>query len=153
MVGLAAALASSGASVSVQSICQADFSTAFDGVLAAVGDRLADACLETGYTPAADGTIGCELYERLPAAGGDQPWQCSDLPSSEAYTRVGVDEGGGEVCRIAQIGRAGAGTEPGWVYDDGSLGAFSMLPRGCARRIAFSVITPVRGATLQVVCQ
>jgi hypothetical protein len=152
MVAVAQGLRARGASVSVQSICQADFSTAFDGVLAAVGGRLEDACLEMPYTPAADGTIGCQLFERLPAAGGDQPWQCSDLPNSEAYTRVGVDVGGGEVCRVTQVGRAGAGIDPGWIYDDGSLGAFSMLPTGCGQRIAFSVITPVRGATLQVVC-
>lgn len=143
----------------VQSICQADFGPAIDVLVNRIAHALGGACLPRELNPDADGNVGCEVLEVLPITGNYT--HCSDLPTPEAYelarTEATLDADGNaierELCRVRQVGRAGAGGTAGWVYDDGSLGAFSDdLPEGCTQRIAFSALTPVTGAEIRLEC-
>ncbi len=142
----------------VQSICQSDFGPAIDVLVRRIANALGGACLPRELNPDADGNVPCDVLQVLPANTPHS--HCSDLTNPEAFelvrTETSVDGAGNlierEVCRVQQVGRAGAGTTPGWVYDDGTLGSFSSLPAGCTQRIAFSALTPVTGANIRLEC-
>ncbi len=147
----------------VQSICQTDFGPAIDVLVNRIANALGGACLPRQLNPDADGNVDCDVLEVLPSGGTTT--HCADLPNPEAYelarTERSVDASGSpvlhEVCRVRQVGRAGAGNvvggvTPGWVYDDGTLGAFSELAQGCTQRIAFSALMPVTGADIRLEC-
>ena len=150
----------------VQSICQTDFGPAIDILVARIANALGGACLPRQLNPDADGNVNCDVLEVLPSDGSVT--HCSDLPEAgTTYTlaRTETTTGAGgvpvtrEVCRVRQVGRAGAGgvaggVTPGWVYDDGpmNLGGFSDLPAGCSQRIAFSNLMPITGAEIRLEC-
>jgi hypothetical protein len=107
--------------------------------------------------------VNCSVIELLPTIeSGAQVVHCADLPSSDAYSLSGVEtirQADGttahrELCRVRQVGRAGAGTRAGWAYDDGNaaLGTWSTLRAGCTQRIGFSLIDPVPGAEIRLQC-
>ena len=136
----------------VQSICGDDFGPAIDLLVRRLAPVLDGRCQWSPLTRDAQGLAGCDVWEILPLGV-----RCGDLDHPEAFTFGGLeaDAAGAlrEVCRVSQVTGADAGRLPGWVYDDGTLGAFSAgLPVGCARRIAFSVITPVAGAWITRSC-
>lgn len=153
-----------GASTTVQSICSDDFTAAVDVVLEKISATLAGACLPRSLSRdrSHDGGRRCDILMLLPRIGGPAAVQhCADMPSPEAFTleRVEVTTVGGaeirrELCRVRYVGVEGAGTVPGWFLDDGDprLGAASMLPHGCDRRIAFSVVQAAHGAELRLEC-
>ena len=148
----------------VQSICQVDFGPAIDILVQRIANALGGACLPRQLNPDADGNVNCDVLEVLPSTGSLT--RCADLPNSAAtyeLARTETTAGPGgtvvtrEVCRVRQVGRAGAGgvaggVTPGWVYDDGTLGAFSDLPAMCNQRIAFSNLMPVTGADIRLEC-
>jgi hypothetical protein len=147
----------------VQSICQTDFGPAIDVLVNRIANALGGTCLPRQLNPDADGNVDCSVVEVLPSTGPTT--HCADLPEQDTYelARIerGVDDSGAvverEVCRVRQVGRAGAGgvaggVVPGWVYDDGTLGAFSELPAGCMQRIAFSALMPIGGADIRLEC-
>jgi len=135
----------------VQSICQTDFGPAIDILVNRIANVLGGACLPRQLNPDADGNVDCDVLEVLPNTGPTT--HCGDLPHPTAYdllrTEVASDGTMREVCRVHQVGRAGAGTASGWVYDDDTLGSFSNLPMGCTQRIAFSQLDPVTGAEIR----
>ncbi len=140
---LAQQLRSAGAKVTLESICNADFTSAFDHILTLIVDTLGPSvpCIRP-LMPSADGTVDCQLY-----ASGTH---CTDFTPAVAVTES-TDQYGYQVCRLPQITRDRAGIDPGWIYDDGTLGAFSMLPHGCTQRIAFSALT-AHPAPFTLVC-
>ncbi len=101
--------------------------------------------------------IGCTVYEVLaPVGSGAEFERCAGLLHGEAYELAGERteialgvEVRREICRVRQVGRAGAGTEAGWFYDDGSAPG-STLPAACDQRISFSVVAP--GAEVVLAC-
>jgi hypothetical protein len=151
-----------GASTTVQSICNTSFTGAVDVIIEKISAALAGACLPRELNPDAEGNVPCDVFQLLPQIGGSAEFQhCADLFNPDAFelereevTTVGGTEVRRELCRVRQVGRAGAGTVSGWYYDDGDprLGAASMLPAGCGQRIAFSVAQPVTGAEVRLEC-
>lgn len=163
MTQLAQLLNSAGAHTTIQSICANSFGPAFDEIINIVSQALSGACLGRALNPDADGNVDCDVLEVLPAIdSGAAITHCADLPNPDAYdpnpdietsmTSAGMISR--EVCRIHQVGRSGAGTVPGWAYDDGNaaLGAWSALPTSCGQRVGFSVISPVTGAEVRLQC-
>jgi hypothetical protein len=158
MVEVASGLAARGAHASVHSICASDFSAAIDDLVGGLADILSATCLPHALNPDADGNVPCEVLELLPALeeGGAH---CADLPNADAYTYVRTEVSSlgdrtlhRELCRIRQVGRAGAGVDHGWAYDEGTLGSFSHLAPGCGQRIALSQLDPINGAELRLQC-
>lgn len=163
MVQVAHGLSMGGATVSVHSICNADFTPAIDDIIDKISHALGGACLGRVLNPDADGNVNCDVLELLPAVESDATVvHCADLPTPDAYTLVRVElaaQADGtdqhrELCRLRQVGRAGAGTVAGWAYDDGNaaLGAWSMRPAGCTQRIGLSLVNAVSGAEVQLQC-
>lgn len=143
---VAGGLAAAGVSVSMQSICNTDFSGAFQAVVGHVAETLEASCLATPIETDAAGRIGCDVTVLL-APGA----RFEDLPHAEAYASEGVEDGR-ERCRLRQLTTNEAGASVGWLYDDGSLPGWSALPAGCAQRIGFSVIEPPPGADVRLTC-
>jgi hypothetical protein len=161
MVQVAEGLAAAGATASVHSICNGDFAPAIDDLVARLAEALDSVCLERSVNPDAEGNVPCELLELLPAIETGGP-RCASLPHPEAYTYVRTEaypqpDGGTlhrELCRVRQVGRAGAGVQAGWAYDDGNpaLGAWSALPTGCGQRVGFSVVSAMTGSEVALLC-
>ena len=161
IVQVARGLAQRMASVSVHSICQNDFTPAVDDIINKISMALSGACLTRALNPDANGNVNCDVLELLPPDG--DMIHCSSLQNPTAYTHVRDEvtmlaDGTRitrELCRIRQVGRMGAGTMPGWAYDDGNAAlpaGFSMLPPHCGQRVGFSVISPVDGAEVRLQC-
>jgi len=163
MTELAQLLNSAGASSTIQSICSSDFGPAFDEIINIVSMALQGACLARQLNPDADGNVDCDVLDVLPPIGSGATYEhCADLEHPEAYTLEATEAtviAGStimrEVCRVHQVGRAGAGIDPGWAYDDGNAGlmaGWSSLPAGCTQRVGFSVVSPVTGAEVRLQC-
>jgi hypothetical protein len=138
----------------VQSICQSDFGPAISALARQFERAIGGACLPRPLNPDAEGLVPCDVLEVVPPGE-----HCATLDVAEAYSFAGIEADPSdpsvtrEVCRVRQVGRAGAGTEAGWVYDDGTLGPFSAsMPAACTQRIALSVIEPIRGAEQRLQC-
>lgn len=158
---VAEGLAAAGASVSLQSICDTDFSAAFDAVIGHVVGTLEASCLAAPVPTDASGAIDCDVLEVLPAIGsGAAIEHCADLPHAEAYVLEGLQDSMSadgtiahhERCRIRQLTRETVGAEAGWLYDEGSIAGWSSLTTGCAQRIGLSVIATAPGADMRLVC-
>ncbi len=160
IVEVAQGLERLGASTTIQSICNTSFTGAVDVIIEKISAALAGACLPRELNPDAEGNVPCDVFELLPQIGGSGEFQhCADLPNAEAFeldttetttvSGVSVER---ELCRVRQVGRAGAAVTAGWYYDDGTLGAASDLPPLCGQRIAFSVASPVTGAEVRLEC-
>lgn len=164
---IAQALNAVGAATTLQSICNAPSIDALaDGGIYGDGvGHIEGLCLPRPIATDADGVAPCELTMTLPAIGTSrEPEHCRDLDHAEAYTLDHVvslvDPIDGtprsrEVCRVRQVGRAGAGIDAGWAYDDGSpalMPGWSSLGLGCAQRAGLSVIGWGHGVDVRIVC-
>jgi len=159
MVDLARQLEERGSNGIVQSICQDDFTPALTAIIEKIADVLGGACLPRALNPGPDGSVNCDVTERLPAIGDFTT--CASLASlgrdPEPIRREIVGEDEVEVCRVNQIvpdRRSGAvpvGT-PGWYYDDFS----SDVMTRCAdtpQRISFSAgAEPKTGVLVRLEC-
>ncbi len=152
----AAGLSARGASVSLASICSADYGPAIDGVIAKIADALNGACLPRDLNPDAEGRVECEVFEVLPAAGGssDVVTDCARLGGRELVEVVERDGVVRQRCRVTQLDRAAglAGTAAGWFYDDASAErAASCGDDG--QRISFTeVARPAQGSLIELEC-
>jgi len=162
---LARALNADGAQTTVQSICNPDLHPLADVYVERGTETRYGICLPRGLAVDAQGLVPCELTMALPPIGTSvEPEHCSDLPSPEAFqldhVEAVTDPVDGtlrsrEVCRVRQVGYAGAGTEVGWSYDDGSpqlMPAWSWLPMGCTQRIGLSAFEPGHEWELRAIC-
>lgn len=158
MTQLAQQMDAVGATVSVHSICNPSFEGAFDGIVQSISEAIAGGCLARGLDPDGNGFIDCDVFEVLPSG-----MRCAELSRPEAFALDHVETNtftdgtmlSREVCRVRQVGRAGAGIEPGWAYDDGDprlLAGWSDLPLACSQRIGLSEIDAIFGAEVYVAC-
>jgi hypothetical protein len=156
---LAGALYDAGATTTVQSICNTDFSPAFEEIIRLVSEAIDGHCLYQPLDPDGNGFVDCDVDVVLPPMA-----HCSELEHPEAYERRDDEvarladgtEVRREVCRMRQVGRAGAGREAGWAYDDGDARlapGWSHLAAGCTQDIALSLIEPVFGAEGRLSCE
>ena len=165
MTELARQLDGAGAAVTVQSICNTDFSAAFSEIIRIVSNALSGACLARQLNPDADGNVDCDVLEALPPVGSGASYERCDQLIAENPTAYELDhtettmnsDGTSvtrEVCRITQVGHSGAGTLPGWAYDtrDNEVPGWSMIPMGCNQRIGLSMISAVPGAEVRLQC-
>jgi hypothetical protein len=162
LVEVAQGLQQRGASVSVRSICDADFTAVVDDLASRIAPAIDGDCLARALPTDTAGNVECEVLEALPASG--PVVHCADLAHPEAYTLVRTEPvtlpdgttGTREVCRVRQVGRAGAAADvAGWAYDDGNpaLGAFTDLPLLCGQAIHFtSEIETIAPSEIQLRC-
>ena len=115
----------------VRSICEESFEAALAELTRRIGRRITQACLNRSLTPAADGTVPCEVFETLPVGV-----QCTDLP---ARFPIGVDEDGRALCEIEQA-RGGSG----WIYDTSDA--------TCDRLVFTEDAVPPFGASIRFQC-
>ena len=156
IVQTAAGLASAGAAVSLSSICSPSFQPAIDTIIAKIADALRGACLPRALNAAADGTVDCEVYELLPAAGTEGVISnCDDpgLPGRTFAETVVEDDGPPrQLCRVNQVERANIDSQPGWYYDDFDPD----LADTCGatpQRIAFTgMAPPATGSEVRLEC-
>jgi len=130
-------LQDAGAFTTVQSICQADLTSAMDGVLTTVADmvRAVSGCrYDTPPPRDVDGLVDCEVLVELPSSG--TPTSCAQLPTVEPTpVRIEMeDDGPHDVCRMRQLGVPAMG--PGWYLDDFSADAQASC--GSHGRLAFT---------------
>ena len=154
IVQTAAGLAASGAAVSLSSICSPSFQPAIDAIIAKIADALRGACLPRALNAAADGTVDCEVYELLPAAGTPGVISdCTALPG-RTFQETVVDELGTprQLCQVEQVARADIMAMPGWYYDDFATD----LADTCGatpQRIAFTgMAPPATGSEVRLEC-
>lgn len=155
MIEVAAGLDALGARTTVQSICGSTFVPAIDAIIENLVDALSAACLPRALNTAADGRVGCDVYELLPAEGADvDVAHCADvgleLVEVEVEPATGVSR---ELCLVPQIVPTDAEVVRGWYYDDRS----EEVRRNCGanetpQRIAFSLLDPPRGAEIRLNC-
>lgn len=125
IVDTARRLEDRGASVLVQSICEASFSNAVERILSTLGTAIAPSCVSLPVERAASGLVPCQVTQTLPltercALGGS-------IGLDPVPLRVESD--GRETCRLRQlavtIGEGGSVVEPGsgFYLDDFSTDA------------------------------
>ena len=163
IIEVARGLRDARASTTVQSICAASFGPAIDVIVAKIADALGGACLPRALNQAADGTVGCDVFELLPAAGGtatetncDDPTVGLERVGSETFTRVDGTTFTRELCLVEQVTPAvgAVGGERGWYYDNVSpevIGACAATNES-PQRIAFSMLRPPTGAEVRLNC-
>jgi hypothetical protein len=154
IVQTAAGLAASGAAVSLSSICSSSFQPAIDAIIAKIADALRGACLPRALNAAADGTVDCEVYELLPAAGTPGVISdCTALPG-RTFQETVVDELGTprQLCQVAQVARADIMAQPGWYYDDFATDLVDTCG-ATPQRIAFTgMAPPATGSEVRLEC-
>lgn len=160
IIEVARGLRDLGASTTVQSICAESFTPAIDVIIAKIADALSGACLPRPLNQSSDGTVGCDVYELLPAPGGTAAvTTCADanleLVDVEAFVLQNGTMVTRELCLVPQVTPSAgtAGTERGWYYDNES----SAVRTACSaaessQRIAFSNLMPPTGAEVRLTC-
>jgi hypothetical protein len=162
IIEVAIGLRDRGASTTVQSICAPSFAPAIDVIIQKIADALTGACLPRALNQAADGTVGCDVFEVLPAPSPTIPPESSTC-AGQSLELIGTETldiaGGGtitrEICVVPQVTPAdgAAGAARGWWYDNSS----AMVMMTCAtnetpQRIAFSLLMPPTGAEVRLSC-
>jgi hypothetical protein len=139
----------------IQSICQESYAGALDAIIAKIADALGNVCLPRKLNRTADGTVGCDVIERLPPPGvvPGAPSRCADLVGVEP-TELRTNPDGSIDCRVLQVpvvgGAPAAGS--GWYYDDFSPSTTMSCGAG-GQRIAFTAdATPPNGVTVNLEC-
>ncbi len=147
------------ASTTVQSICADSFGPAIDVIVAKIADALGGACLPRALNQQADGTVGCDVFELLPAAGGSATMTSCDSVGlervgTETFTRVDNSTFTRELCVVPQVPPVEAGVNAGWYYDNASPEVIEAcgMTNETPQRIAFSLISPPTGAEVRLNC-
>ena len=159
MVSVAQQLEARGSNGIVQSICQSDFTPALRAIIEKIADVLGGACLPRALNPGPDGSVNCDVTERLPATGDYTT--CASLASlgrdPEPIRREIVDGAEVEVCRVNQIvPDRSTMTVPsgavGWFYDDFDPDLMTRCP-DTPQRISFtSGAEPKTGVLVRLEC-
>jgi hypothetical protein len=160
IVEVARGLATAGANVTVQSICQESFRGALREIIRQITSALGAACLPRPLNREADNRVNCDVIAVL----GSPEAECSSFGASPKMDDGGeVFEDDRPVCVIQQIipddinPGAPEPTATGWYYDDfsgvgqencGTPGDPSVL----FQRIAFSGMQPPSGAEVRLEC-
>jgi hypothetical protein len=164
-VALARALEDHGAGVWVQSVCAADLTSAFVGNAFTGGvGRSFEVVLPHPLDVGADDRVACDVLEALSGVRVDDrlPTRCAWTDHADALTvdhieTVALADGSTrtyDVCRIRQIGRAGAEAfERGWFYDDGTLAGASALASRFEQAIHLAGIVPTPSSEVRIRCE
>lgn len=164
MTELARELDGAGARTTLQSICSSEYASAFDAIVDEIAEALTPSCLGRQLVANGAGFVDCDVLEVLPSiASGVVNVHCAGLAHPEAFELDHVELTSNadgtttsrEACRVRQVGRAGAGRDAGWAYDDGNPAlapGWSELRGGCTGRVGFSIAGPERGAEVRLEC-
>jgi hypothetical protein len=160
MVAVAQQLEARGSNGIVQSICQSDFTPALRAIIEKIADVLGGACLPRALNPGPDGSVNCDVTERLPPTGDYTT--CASLASlgrdAEPIRREIVDGVEVEVCRVNQIipDRATSSVPAGsvgWYYDDFDPDLGVRCPPETPQRISFTAgAEPKTGVLVRLEC-
>jgi len=167
----------------VQSICDADFSGAMDGIVGMLSTQLGAVCLPRVLRPSdSDGAVPCDVLWELPtaeSAGPGVPVRCDerDFLATPEEERWAVGARGGNVCVVRQLSvppaaRSAAKREgisdaqrdsvvlevtsagDGWLYDDFSSEVVYECPQATQQRITFTdAAKPPTGVTVLLSCR
>lgn len=141
----------------VQSICQTDFGPALDAIISKIADALSRVCLPRQLNPDSSGLVGCNVLEKLPAAGSGSstPSDCASIIGVEA-TPVRIESDGRNVCRVTQLAVQNhvVADGEGWYYDDFSDDVLSKCTSYASpQRIAFTAqAVPLTGVEVNLEC-
>jgi hypothetical protein len=162
IIDVAIGLRDRGASTTVQSICASSFGPAIDVIIQKIADALSGACLPRALNQAADGTVGCDVFELLPAPSAviapentSCEGQMLEFVATETLERSDGTTITRELCRVPQITPAAglAGAERGWWYDNMSTVVMDTCSSNeTPQRIAFSMLMPPTGAEVRLNC-
>jgi len=162
ILSVAAGLRDRGASTTVQSICASSFGPAIDVIIQKIADALSGACLPRALNQAADGTVGCDVFELLPAPTSTIPventtcdGQALEFVGTESVERADGSTVVRELCRVPQVTPTdgAAGSARGWWYDNTSPTVIDTCSSNeTAQRIAFSLLMPPTGAEVRLNC-
>lgn len=153
----------------ITSICNDDFTPAFDQIIQRIAPKLGPVCLPRVLDVNADGATSCEVIWELPLPGmasGDTPTACAQRPDLLESPPAGspqVGKNGGALCVVSQVpvidGKPNtdpaAGNINGWYYDDFSA-ALANCDGADKQRVAFTIAgaeaPPPLGVTVRLVC-
>ncbi|MBK8170627.1 MAG: hypothetical protein IPK60_09830 [Sandaracinaceae bacterium] len=142
----------------VQSICQSDYGPALDAIISKIADALSRVCLPRQLNPDAEGLVGCDVLEKLPAegSGSSTPSNCAAITGVDP-TPVRIESDGRQVCRVNQLAVLGdnnVADGEGWYYDDFSPDVLSKCTSyGSPQRIAFTTqAVPLTGVEVNLEC-
>jgi hypothetical protein len=157
IVQTAQALQEAGAGVTVQSICQDDYSGALLEIIRMIATALGDACLPRPLNVEADGRVSCDVVSLLPSGGA-----CADIGATAKLDASGqpILEQGRPLCVLpqlvataAEIAERNPPTGTGWYYDDYTAEVASNCDSApTAQRIAFAGTQPPSGAEVRLEC-
>jgi hypothetical protein len=150
LVEVARALDARGVVTAAPSLCEPDWTAAFDAILNAIAVSLFAECIGDDLGADAEGRIPCDVLEMLPEVTA----RCADLPGR---TFAYIDEDtGAEVCRIEQLTAHGEKPDgAGFYYDTFSPLVLRVCAAGGApaARIAFTDEgQPTLGSSIRIEC-
>lgn len=141
----------------VQSICQSDYGPALDAIIGKIADALSRVCLPRQLNPDAEGLVGCNVLEKLPApgSGSDTPSDCASITGVDP-TPVRIEQDGRQVCQVNQLAVHDGEVETGegWYYDDFTADVLSKCTSyESPQRIAFTTgAIPRTGVEVNLEC-
>ena len=160
IVRVAQELQNRGAGVTVQSICQDDFSGALREIIRQIASALGAACLPRQLNVEADGSVDCDVVAEMPEGVGCEALGAAGEVRLDTDGNALFTEDGNSICTIFQRvptrEQKMAGTEPsepGWYYDDYTMDVQSNCGTAViqGQRVAFTS-EPPSGATVRLEC-
>ena len=162
IIEVARGLRDRSASTTVQSICAATFTPAINVIIEKIADALSGACLPRALNQRADGTVGCDVFELLPAPGGTATvTDCATagltFVATEEFELANGSTVSRELCVVDQIppaeGSMPGTTSRGWYYDNESTEVtMTCMQNESPQRIAFRNLMPPTGAEVRLNC-
>jgi hypothetical protein len=158
---LAKAVEGFGANGLMTSICDGDWSPAFDTLIAIIARQLGAVCLPRPLPRSVDGRASCEVIWELPPSGDATTiTSCDEAPTF--LTRdpeQPLSEGGGQRCIAKQLAVSGPPEArvvelgDGWYYDDFSASVMRECTTTPKQNIAWSEgIAPPNGVKITIEC-
>ncbi|MET0386939.1 MAG: hypothetical protein ABW321_13320 [Polyangiales bacterium] len=152
-----------GASSTVYSICEPDYTPALDRVIDAIAKKLRPVCLPQPLVRDAAGRVACDVVWELPTPEVrttlDAPVACEERPaflSAPGPEQPQQSARGGKLCTVAQIPAAGGqlAAGDGWYYDNFSEDTQQLCDSATPQRVAFTpVAKPPTGVTVKLICR
>lgn len=150
LVQTAQQLQEAGAGVTVQSICQSDFSGALNEIIRQIASALGSACLPRPLNVEADGSVSCDVVVTMP-----EGMDCVEhyTPKLNEAGEPVVDEQGRAVCVIPQLVAGGSVPDGnGWFYDTFTDEGRDNCGGAPFQRIAFAGSQPPPGSVVGLEC-